>query len=64
MTDNRRYDAIRDGAALAFAEWLTDHNITTYHVIEDGIRTAFREWLDANSDRVTAAIADVARGSA
>ncbi|MEU9516612.1 hypothetical protein [Micromonospora sp. NPDC048169] len=50
-------DNIRDGAAEAFAFWLSQHQVTVPQVIEDAAERAITSWLNAHTDELAEAIA-------
>lgn len=50
-------DSIRDGAAEAFAFWLSQHDVTVPQVIEDAAERAITAWLNAHTDELIEAIA-------
>ncbi len=55
-------DDIMQGVAVAFGQWLAEHDVTVPDVLELAIGRAFASWLDAHSGEIVAAVAEKAAG--
>lgn len=53
-------DSTAAGVALAFGEWLLQHDVTVPDVLEIAIGRTFGKWLDRHSGELIAAVAEAA----